>query len=253
MTLSSCSNNDTLVSENYKDTSEYITSEENSETIGITVNGGKYDVTEYTVFQSNPLLRPVFRIPSCVITNRGTLLVSCENRQEKDDRGEIDILVARKGINSNTFEIRRVFKNEDQTGRSMNPVFLVDKKTSRIFLFVCHLKDLMKFARDNETDEVDFVYKYSDDDGMTWSEEVSLKELWDTDKYTSIIPSSVKGISTYNGELLLPTMVVKDKQWYSGLLICEDGKWRFSKPSPNEGDNECTVYIDLKGRIILDC
>lgn len=52
------------------------------------------------------------------------MLVACENREGYEDKGEIDILVARKRVSDKEWEISRVWKNDYLTyGRSMNPVF----------------------------------------------------------------------------------------------------------------------------------
>lgn len=236
----------------YSDTSFFVATTSEKDSIQIQIAGEQIGIAEYKVFPQRDDLYPVFRIPSATITNQNTLLVSCENREKAEDRGKIDILIARKVHGVDCFEIRKVFEYNDVQGRSMNPVFLVNRNNGRIYLFVCHLKDIDKLARDHTSDEVDFVYKYSDDDGITWSKETSLKHLWDTTQYTAVIPSSVKGI--WNNEMmLLPTMVIKDAEWYSGLLVNKNGKWHFSPHSPRKGDNECTIYVDNDKKYVLNC
>jgi len=237
----------------YNDTSTFVTTTTTKTEKDVEIQGDEYAISEYVVFPRVSELRPIYRIPSVAITTKGTVLVSCENREKPGDKGEIDILVSRKKKNNDVLEIKRVYEYDNNKGRSMNPVFLVDEKSERIYLFVCHLKDTCKYARDHSTDEVDFVYKYSEDDGNSWSEEYSLKEKWDTTKYTAVIPSSVKGITTSNGIMFLPTMVVKNKEWYSGLLINRTGEWYFSSSTPSLGDNECTVYEDNYHNVVLDC
>ena len=217
------------------------------------------DVVEYTVFEQDERLRPVFRIPSVTVSNRGTVLVSCENRSVFADKGEIDILVSRKERGDSVWRIRNVISQSSETyGRSMNPVFLIDRDGSqghkeRIYLFACHLSG-EGFAVETTTEQADIVYKYSDDDGKTWSSEHSLKHLWDLSEYTAAIPSAANGIQMSDGTFLLPTMVVKDGKWRSGLLYKKpDSDWKFSLPTSNVDDNESTVYIDKEGQIILDC
>lgn len=239
----------------YEDTSIPLFYTTTNDTIHIVIetNWGKHVVVEYNPFPQSPLLKPVVRIPSVILTKNHTLLVACENRQENEDKGEIDILVARKEETDESFEIKNIFKYDNVSGRSMNPAFVVDE-TGRIYLFTCHLKDNAKFAVYQSTAEVDFVYKYSDDDGKTWSHEISLKELWDTSNYTAVIPSPASGITLCDGSLLVPTMIIKDGAWYSGLLTCINGRWKFTQPTDTiYGDNECTVYQDNDNRIIIDC
>ena len=212
------------------------------------------NIREEIVFQSNPNNRPIYRIPSVCITNNHTILVACENRQILDDKGDIDILLARKVDKGISWDKQILFKMEDGKGRSMNPIFLIDRKIGRIYLFTCHLKDNSKYASFHKKHESDFVYRYSDDDGESWSNEISLKEKWSLDNNITYIPSASNGILTSEGTYLVPTMNAKDGCWYSGLLIKEEGgDWFFSSSTPNTGDNECTVYIDNDNRIVLDC
>lgn len=211
-------------------------------------------IREEIVFQSTPNERPVYRIPSLCITNNHTLLVVCENRQIIDDKDEIDILLARRVDNEAIWEKQVLFEMGDGKGRTMNPIFLVDRQSGRIYVFASHFRDNTKFGYEHDTSECDVVYKYSDDDGLTWSEEISLKKYWDITKYTGISSSASNGITLADGTFLIPMIVTKDKKFYSSLLIKEIGKeWRFSSLTPNEWDNECTVYLDKHNNIVLDC
>ena len=90
---------------------------------------------------------------------------------------------------------------------------------------------------------------------MTWSPEYSIKNECDFSLYDVVIPSSSNGIQTIDGTLILPTMVVKEGIWYSGIVYLKPrGKgWLFSVPTESPGDNECTVYVDKEEKIILDC
>ncbi len=240
-----------------KDTSINIgeTSEMNVHVIYL--QGNAINVLEYTAISQIGSLRPVFRIPSIVITNKGSFLVSCENRAITDDKDEIDILISRKGLDSSIWNIKRVFEN-NMCGRSMNPVFVIDRdgsqgKKGRIYLFVCHIKG-DKYDIDTEGEYVDFVYKYSDDDGVSWSTERSLKDKWNSNEYTSVIPSPCNGIQIKDGTFLVPTMVIKNRTYRAGILVKRPhSDWYFSSLTHFDGDNECTVYVDNNGQIILDC
>ena len=228
----------------------------------------------------------MFRCPTLVLTKAGTALVACDNRDINNDKGDIDILLARKEINSSIWTISKVFLSNSRDGRSMSPQFLLDESINRIYLFVVHFKNINEQGPYNTPDEVDYVYKYSDDDGLTWSEEFSLSncwsegynlnfsifcnnslstnevgQLWNNQKNSKIedkgkivyTASSTKGITTNDGTLLLPCEIMVNSYFYSCLLIRNNGNWRFSQPTPNIGDNECTVYIDNEHRIVLDC
>lgn len=212
------------------------------------------NILEFIVFNRKNGLRPVFRIPSLIVTEKGSLLISCENRSAVEDKGEIDVLLARKDTTNKIWEYQKVFCNDSTKGRVMNPIFIQDIYNKRIYLFAARLKNKDKFAAEHTSSEMDCVYKYSDDDGVSWSGEYSLKSKWDVNNYTGVIPSASNGIQDDNGTFYIPTMVVKNKSWYSGLLIKHRNKdWYFSTITPNVGDNESTVYLDLNNRIVLDC
>lgn len=207
-----------------------------------------------TVFGNEEGYRPVFRCPTVCITNQNTVLVACHNQQTWDDLWGIDILFARKETGAKNWEKRKAFVTNEEKGRSMSPIFLVDRASGRIYLFVTQYLDESKFGYYHTSNEIDLVYKFSDDDGRTWSEEISLRNLWDTQKYTAVVTSASNGIMLNDGTFLIPMMIIKDQKLYSSLLIKKvDGNWYFSSFTPNVWDNECTVYIDNQDRIILDC
>ncbi len=225
-----------------------------SKSVAVIEDEGMLDtIPEYIIFKKKKGLRPVFRIPSLMISQKGTFLVSCENRSIVADKGEIDVLVARKDSINNTWDYQKVFANDSVRGRVMNPIFLQDKSNDRIYIFAARLANNNKFAAEHSTHEMDCVYKYSDDDGISWSEEISLKRKWDVKNYSGALPSAANGIQMSSESSYIPTMVVKDGQWHSGLLKKNNNDWCFSSATPNAGDNESTVYIDNDNRIVLDC
>jgi len=173
------------------------------------------------------------------------MLVAAENRANALDLGQIDIVLSRKADCDHSWKVSRVWSHDSLSyGRSMNPIFAVDRigasgYAGRIYLFTCHIKHEVALANEAETNQVDFVYKYSDDDGVSWSEETSIKDFWDLSKYSAVIPSAANGIQLDDGTLVIPTMVIKERGWRSS--------------TPCYGDNECTVYIDKQDQLILDC
>lgn len=256
-----CSDNDdSSLSLDYTDTSEWVASSDSISTIVVETNwGGRFSLTEDVVYRSGLNLRKIFRIPSLVITNEGTLLLSCENRDEELDKGEMDILVARKTKDDVKWDIKKVVKQSDDYGRSMDPIFVIDRlgvhgKVGRVYLFVSHEKNIQGYTDHSKTSESDIVYKYSDDDGRSWSEETSLKCKWDLSEYDINIPSACNGIQLDDGTMLVPTMPINKGIWHSGLLVKKPSEdWFFTNPTPCDGDNECSVYVDNEGSIILDC
>lgn len=112
------------------------------------------------------------------------------------------------------------------------------------------------------TEDGDFRYVYSDDDGETWSTQVSLKHLWDTDAYDYCIPSCTKGIQLTDGTLLVPSFCKKgfvastakayslllikkpNEDWYFSTVIGVDGRLHTDECAVVEGttDNQIWLY-----------
>jgi hypothetical protein len=255
----SSDNLDIPVIPNYQDTSERIMDYSIAETI---VDIGTKGVKEFKILEKEMLpskLRPVFRVPNMIVSNTGSFIMAAENREIVSDRGERDVVVAvihNENHNYNVW-LKRVWR-ENAIGRYNNPSFVIDRDgrlgpKGRVFLFVGHFDQGSKYGYDNTTEDTDIVYKYSDDDGLTWSDEVSLKFFWDTSKYTAAIPSPANGLIDEEGTIWLPIMVVKDGRWASGILYKRKyGEWIFSSPTVTD-DNECTLYFDNNNQVVLDC
>jgi len=75
-----------------------------------------------------------YRIPSVIVTKKGTLLAFCEGR-EAGDTGDIDILLKRSEDNGKTWSGEMVVWND---GRNTcgNPCPVIDEETGRIWLFL---------------------------------------------------------------------------------------------------------------------
>src|SRR5262245_28410729 len=63
---------------------------------------------EQVVFRAGDNGYPVYRIPSAIVTPRGTLLVFAEARAALSDSGEINIVMKRSTDNGRTFSAQRV-------------------------------------------------------------------------------------------------------------------------------------------------
>lgn len=196
----------------------------------------------------------IYRCPSACITNKGFLLVVCHNQPTEYDTGDINIEIARKGLSETEWVKKTIFETNSEKGRAMSPIFLIDRKNGRIYLFAVRFRNLEAIGYYNKTEEIDFVYKFSDDDGESWTDELSLKHKWNTNEYTAVSTSASNGIVLGDGTYLLPTITIKDRKLFSSLLIKRPNvDWYFSSHTPNEWDSECTVYLDNDSKITLDC
>lgn len=216
-------------------------------------------IIKESVLQAPLPNRPFVRIPSCWITNNGHYLIAAEMRKEPtaDDFNEMDIRIARKNAVSGIWTENNVFVN-DAKGRYMNPSFVEDKTgahgtANRIWMFVGSTELVMQIFANATREQIDCLYKYSDDEGVTWSNAVSIKDKWDT-TYKAVIPSPANGIQTIEGHLVIPAMGLIGTNWRSGIIYKKvGGDWKFSELTPINLENENTVYQRDANKIILDC
>lgn len=82
-----------------------------------------------------------YRIPSAVVTAKGTLLVFCEGRRQpwgpKSDAGEINVVMKRSADNGRTFSEQQVVW-ADGKNTCGNPTAVVDRETGTIVLVMTH-------------------------------------------------------------------------------------------------------------------
>ncbi len=118
-----------------------------------------------------------YRIPSIIVTSKGSILAFCEGR-EAGDTGDIDLLLKRSEDHGKTWS-EEILVAGDSTNTCGNPCPVVDSETGRIWLFSCW--------NHGEDDETELIHKsgkarrlpclcYSDDDGLTWSDRVDMSE-----------------------------------------------------------------------------
>ncbi len=110
-----------------------------------------------------------YRIPSLLVTPKGTLLAFCEGRRcGRGDSGDIDLLLKRSTDGGRTWSGQVVIW-DDGGNTCGNPCPVVDRETGRIWLFMT-----WNLGKDRETEIIHHTSKdtrrafvcYSDDDGL---------------------------------------------------------------------------------------
>ena len=211
------------------------------------------DATEALVYGHTGTTNAGYRIPTVCVTNDKTILVAGTHMEhELGDYGDFSIDYNRKEYGGSWGTITNLVPFDDTRedyGSVLNNEFLVDRNSGRIYLFYGTEKQAVIWW-DVTTEDGDFRYIYSDDDGVNWSSPVSLKSLWDTNTYEYCIPSCTKGITLTNGTLVVPCFCKKSTTASNGisypLLLIKPygGDWFFSSVASVDGIDhldECAV------------
>src|SRR5215510_7526783 len=113
-----------------------------------------------------------YRIPSLLVTKKGTLLAFCEGRKRgRGDAGDIDLLLKRSFDGGKTWaKMQPIW--DDGKNTCGNPCPVVDAKTGTIWLLLTHnlgtdTQRMIEAGTSKGTRTV-WVCK-SDDDGATWT------------------------------------------------------------------------------------
>ncbi|GHI01576.1 sialidase family protein [Neobacillus kokaensis] len=145
-----------------------------------------------------------YRIPSLLVTEKGTVLAFCEARKNgSGDAGEIDIVLRRSHDNGETWEPFSVIV-KDGTNTVGNPCPVQDKETGIIWLIYCrnaeeaHEVDILAGKGVREV----FVTK-SEDDGMTWSVPRDISEDVKRSNWTWYAAGPCHAIQLQSGRLLV--------------------------------------------------
>jgi hypothetical protein len=217
----------------------------------------------------------VFRIPLLCYTNNGTLICGAEARYGTTSDFRMSDLVIKRSLNDGvTWGAGvKVIANNDvynadiaHGSRVMNGTFLVNG--NRIYLFATKIDDetyntYYGYTHNPALMQTYFGYKYSDDDGVTWSAFVDLNAL-ETAETNMMSASPTNGIVLTNGTLVIPAIdhrisantLETGTDW--GIRSClvystNNGvTWQRSTEIPQYTD-ECAIIEYLPNQIMMIC
>lgn len=139
------------------------------------------------------------RIPGMIVTQKGTLILYNEARYARDDWAKMDILMQRSTDHGKTFsECFKLAEGNDEHHTVNNPVMMQDHN-GRIHFLYCE---------DYTINSGRALRRYSDDDGMTWSEPIDITEFTTPDYHNAWAFGPGHGIVTPDGTLVVPVWMV---------------------------------------------
>lgn len=139
------------------------------------------------------------RIPGMLVTNRGTLLVYCEARREASDWALMDILMQRSVDHGVTFSTGTVLAAGTQQHPTVNNPVMMQDHNGRIHFLYCE---------DYTIHGGRVLRRWSDDDGITWSDPVDITAFAAPDFHNAFALGPGHGITLRDGTLLVPVWMV---------------------------------------------
>lgn len=150
---------------------------------------------------------PLYRIPGIVCTNKGTLIVYYECRcapyiygsHLNSDLSVIDVGMKVSHDKGKTWSERKIIASSRGRNASNNPVMFVDGDRIH-FIYMENYKRAF--------------YKYSDDEGETWSDAVEITDSFDEIReqfpWTTIAVGPGHGTVLKNGRIIVPVWMASD-------------------------------------------
>ncbi|MDB4884220.1 MAG: BNR/Asp-box repeat protein [Gemmatimonadetes bacterium] len=199
-----------------------------------------------------------YRIPSAIVTPKGTLLAFAEGRRTGGgDAGDIDLVVRRSIDGGQTWSPMQVI-GDNGPNTFGNPCPVVDTRTGTIWMLTTQNggayreKDIV--AGTSQGSRTVWVMK-SEDDGVTWSPAVEITKSVKRADWTWYATGPGVGIQTRTGRLVIPANHVEAGTGInrSHLFFSDDGgrSWSLGG-SADAGTNESQVVELADGRLMLN-
>jgi sialidase-1 len=199
-----------------------------------------------TLFRAGADGYHTYRIPSLVVTAKGTVLAICEaRRKSRSDLGDIDLVLRRSTDGGRTWSrIELLIDDGDHT--MGNPCPVLDRKTGMLWLHFC---------RDNKQ----VLVASSDDDGKTWSKPVEITNQAKNPDWSWVGTGPGHGIQLQSGRLLIPCWagveanVPHGKTQLSYAAFSDDsGKsWKYGEALDRDASDECEAVELADGRVYM--
>lgn len=201
-----------------------------------------------------------YRIPCVTFSAKNQILLATSDIRydSGDDLGVIEVVFCRSLDGGRTWkDYKKIFSRKPKSNsynRVHDASLCVDRNPKskfygRIWAFAKIISTDLPEDQWSSPGIMTFLSSYSDDNGLTWSNQKEMPNLFPKDAYhtsTGITP----GITLSNGVLVLPTyfsqMVNGIKQQRSSFIYSNDGKtWRAGPIAPLEsGENSIVQRSD---------
>jgi sialidase-1 len=199
-----------------------------------------------------------YRIPSAIVTPKGTLLAFAEGRRAgAADAGDIDLVLRRSHDGGTSWTSVQII-GDNGPNTFGNPCAVVDARTNTIWLLTTQNrgtdreKDII--AGTSEGTRTVWAMR-SQDDGATWSTPVEITTSVKAPDWTWYATGPGVGIQTRSGRLVIPANHAEAKTGIhrAHLFFSDDGGQSWSLgASSDPGTNESQVAELADGRLLLN-
>jgi sialidase-1 len=199
-----------------------------------------------------------YRIPSVIVTAKGTVLAFCEGRKNgRGDAGDIDLILKRSTDGGKTWGATQVIW-DDAKNTCGNPCPVVDAKSGTVWLLLTH-----NLGTDTEAAIVSGTSKgsrtvwvtSSTDDGVTWAKPTQITKEVKRPEWTWYATGPGVGIQLKSGRLLIPCDSKSDggKVRESHVIFSDDGgkSWKLGGVVGPQC-NECQAVELADGSVMLN-
>ena len=183
------------------------------------------------------------RIPSVVVSTKGTILAFAEGRAANADQAQNKIILKRSVDNGNKWGEMQIIADDGRNSLN-NPCAVVEKNSGKIILFYqSYPEKLPERSKKLEpgydgTNIVRSYMIYSDDDGLNWSKPRDLTKTIKNKDATILASGPGIGIQLqkgqYKGRLIMPFNEGHFGKWYVLSVYSDDfgEKWKLGEPAP---------------------
>ncbi len=210
------------------------------------------------LFHSGDNGYPRYRIPSLVVSARGTVLAICEGRKDGGGLGgDVDLVARRSKDNGRTWQPLQVVADAGKDALG-NPCSVLDRDTG--FVWIAFTRSPGEHSERTITKGISgghtlvFV-THSEDDGKTWSRPRDISATTRRDDWTWYGTGPGVGIQLRDGRLFIPSYHAEGKDGMMKRSHCifsdDHGKtWQLGG-SAGQVNGECQALQKLDGTIYL--
>ena len=200
-----------------------------------------------------------FRIPSLIVTARGTVLASCEGRRDgSGDTGEINTVLKRSFDGGRTWTPMQIVAT-DPPHTFGNPCPVIDRDTGTIWMLLTWNRgdDIEHEMINGTSKDIRHVFvTKSTDDGETWTEPVEITQTASKPDWAWYATGPGCGIQLASGRMLIPcdNGIVKTRDAHSLAIYSDDHgeTWLLGGVVPDNQTNECQAVELADGSVMMN-